>query len=134
MNLRDGIIWFEGFYDQPRIDRVWNSDTTDFHVIDMELVNKTPKPIGEPLNIKSFSLLFDEKAVRGYRFTLPAHATLQLPQGKAPIVVIGLTDTKGNVVGNKKKFSKKGDFIFLEPGTSGTLHQFGEGQAQFCRF
>src|SRR5258705_238434 len=36
IHLTEGNIWFEGFYDKPRIHRVWNSDTTDFHVIDME--------------------------------------------------------------------------------------------------
>ncbi|HTE30494.1 MAG TPA: hypothetical protein VK666_09000, partial [Chryseolinea sp.] len=34
IHLHDGNIWFEGFYDQPRIHRVWNSDTTDFHVVE----------------------------------------------------------------------------------------------------
>ncbi len=134
INLHDGNIWFEGFYDQPRIHRVWNSDTTDFHVIDMELVNKTPKPIAQPLNIKSFSLLFDEKAVRGYRFTLPANAALQLPQRKAPMVVIGLTDTEANVVANQKTFSKKGDFIFLEPGTSAHFVNSGKSGHSFAVF
>src|ERR1700754_338996 len=36
-------IWFEGFYDTPRIHRVWNEDTVEFHTIDMELLHK---PVG----------------------------------------------------------------------------------------
>src|SRR5580698_2397811 len=30
-------IWFEGFYKQPRIHRVWNNDTSEYHVMDIEL-------------------------------------------------------------------------------------------------
>ncbi len=134
IQLHDGNIWFEGFYGQPRIHRVWNSDTTDFHVIDMELLNKNPKPIGRPLTLNSISPLFDEKAVRGYRFTLPAHSTLKLPQRIAPMVVIGLTDTEANVVANQKTFSKKGDFVFLEPGTTVDFVNSGNPSYSFAVF
>ena len=35
-----GNIWFEGFYEKSRIHRVWNSDSSEFHVMDIELTNK----------------------------------------------------------------------------------------------
>ncbi|HEX9511108.1 MAG TPA: hypothetical protein VF939_11550 [Puia sp.] len=118
-SFNDGHIWFEGFYTKPRIHRVWNSDTTEFHVIDMELPNKNPQPIDPPLDNKSFTLLFDEKPVRGYRLTLNAQARLQLPRRKARIVAVRLTDAAAGVVTvNDKIFAKKGDFIFVEAGQS----------------
>jgi len=134
LNLHDGNIWFESFYDQPRIHRVWNSDTTEFHVIDMELLNKQPQQIEDPLHVKPLNLLFDEKAVRGYRFVLPARATLKLPPRKAPIVVIGLTDTHANVMVNQKKFVMKGDFIFLDPGTGVNFVSTASAEQKFAIF
>src|ERR1700739_1806798 len=28
-----GDIWFEGYYDKPRIHRLWNEDTIEFHAM-----------------------------------------------------------------------------------------------------
>src|SRR5215475_8061503 len=36
-SFADGNIWFESFQDKPRIHRVWNEDTVEFHVMDIEL-------------------------------------------------------------------------------------------------
>ena len=36
-SFADGNIWFESFRDTPRIHRVWNEDTVEFHVMDIEL-------------------------------------------------------------------------------------------------
>ena len=47
-----GNIWFDGFYSKPRIHRVWNNDTVEFHVMDIELLNKAYKDIGLPLQQK----------------------------------------------------------------------------------
>ena len=114
--FNDGHIWFEGFYTTPRIHRVWNSDTTEFHVIDMELVNKAPQAIDPPLQLAGLSQLFDEKPVRGYRLTLPGNATIRLPRRKAPILLVGLFNTASGVMVNDKAFVKKGDFLFVGAG------------------
>ena len=134
IRLTEGNIWFEGFYDKPRIHRVWNSDTTEFHVIDMELLHDKPDSIEPPLHIKSFTPLLDEKPVRGYRFTLPAQSTLVVPRRKAPIVVIGLTDTGGSVMANNTSFTKKGDYMFVQPGSSINFSNKGAAEQNFAVF
>lgn len=120
IHLTEGNIWFEGFYDKPRIHRVWNSDTSEFHVIDLELLNKDPKPIDPPLDMKTLTLLFDEKPVRGYRFTLAAQSSFTLPHRKAPMLAVLLTDAMGNLAVNNKPFAKKGDYLFIPAGNSST--------------
>ena len=52
----DGNIWFEGFYRMPRIHRVWNSDTTEFHVMDVELPNNNYVAIDSPTSPAGFYL------------------------------------------------------------------------------
>jgi len=48
--------------------------------------------------------------------------------------VIGLTDAQGNVVANQKTFSKKGDFIFLEPGTNAHFVNSAKARHSFAVF
>lgn len=127
-SFTDGNIWFEGFYDQPRIHRVWNSDTVEFHVVDMELPNRDNRTIDPPLKTTapsaanpsagsaSLTLLFDEKPVRGYRAMLSPGSTFRLPRRKAPVMIVGLGNAPGKVTVNEKPFVKKGDYLFAEPG------------------
>lgn len=127
-------IWFEGFYTTPRIHRVWNSDTSDFHVIDMELPNKNFQTIDPPLEMKAFTLLFDEMPVRGYRLTLSAKESLQLPRRKAPVMIVGIVNPEGNVVVNNKTFINKGDYLFIKAGSEITLVNKGEKDQSFGFF
>jgi hypothetical protein len=153
-NFSDGHIWFEAFYDKPRIHRVWNIDTTEFHVVDMEILNKEPRPIDPPVTDKRFSLLFDERPVRGYRVALPAGERLPVMRRKAAIVVVGLSDVKGgaamggqaageaagrtagtgSVTVNGKRFVKRGDYIFIGPGGVVDIVNHGAIRADFAVF
>ncbi|MBA2760603.1 MAG: hypothetical protein H0U39_01335 [Segetibacter sp.] len=111
---KDATISFEGFYTTPRIHRVWNEDTTDFHVMDIEMLNKKPHSIGAPIQQKGFKFLFDEKPVRVYRLMLEQGRSIHI-QRPTPFLFIGLTDALESISVNKKSFSKKGDFLFI-PG------------------
>jgi hypothetical protein len=126
-NFSDGNIWFEGFYDKPRIHRVWNSDTTEFHVVDMEILHKLPGLIDPPLDSVSFKILFDEKPVRGYRLTLTARGTVHVQGKKAPIVVVGLTNAAGKERVNETRMVKRGDYVFVEAGKDIDFVNKGDG-------
>jgi len=133
-NFSDERVWFEGFYTTPRIHRVWNSDTSEFHVVDMELPNKNPQPIDPPMEMKALTLLFDEKPVRGYRLTLAAQETIHLPGRKAPILVVGLSNPAGSVTIHDKSFVKKGDFLFIKAGDEINFSNKGDGEQSFAVF
>lgn len=128
---RDASISFEGFYKTPRVHRVWNSDTTVFHVMDIEMVNKSPNEKVKPLMQEGFSLLLDEKSVRTYRYTWqPGPATtLTAP---APLLIIGLTDATESITVNDKAFVKKGDFTYVGPGTAVTFTGKAKQQYSFA--
>jgi hypothetical protein len=115
IQLTSGNIWFEGFYEKPRIHRVWNSDTTEFHVMDIELLNRDNIKMDPPS--KDSTLLFDEKPVRGYRINLKANMNIQLKGNEEPILVVNLGEispgNNGRLKVNGKIFSKKGDFTFI---------------------
>jgi hypothetical protein len=133
-NFSDERVWFEGFYTKPRIHRVWNSDTTEFHVVDMELPNKDPHPIDPPMEMTALKLLFDEKPVRGYRLTLAAQTSVRIPHRNAPILVVGLSNAAGNVTIGNKAFIKKGDFLFVKPGKDINFDNKGDGEQSLAVF
>lgn len=114
---RDANISFEGFYTKPRIHRVWNEDTAEFHVMDIEILDKNPHNAGLPVQQKAFNLLFDEKPVRGYRLMVKDGDNFKL-QAQNPFLIAGLTNASEAVSVNEKLFSKKGDFIFIPAGSS----------------
>lgn len=155
ISLSDGNIWFEGFYEKPRIHRVWNEDTVEFHVIDMELpfagstphigsfatvsnagtstgsgstsnagsssrsgttAASVPAVILPPIVRPGFKILFDEKPIRGYRYTLEAGKSFRLKDRKTPVVIIGLSETNGKTLVNGNVFQHKGNYLFLLPG------------------
>jgi hypothetical protein len=121
-------IWFESFYKQPRIHRVWNSDTSEYHVMDIELTNKNFIVIDTPIRQKAFSLLFDEKPVRAYRLSLANIVNLNVSVRKADLLVIRLTDSEYNIHVNGKSLRKMGDYIYIPSGKPFGLLNGGNGK------
>ena len=127
-----GNIWFDGFYTKPRIHRVWNNDTIEFHVMDIELLNKAYKDPGSPIEQRSIHMLFNEKPVRSYSCLLNAHSTININDRNGPLLVICLSNSDGKVSVNKKIFKQKGDFIFLPGGTKSSFINTGITDAQLA--
>jgi hypothetical protein len=134
INLTQGNIWYESFSTGPRIHRVWNSDTSEFHVIDMELLDKTPKSIDPPLNGKSYSLLFDEKQVRGYRLTLNGGEAVMIPARVAPILVVSLSKTSGTLSVNDTQFLQIGSFHFEDAGQKISIANNGTAKQELALY
>ena len=114
----DSAISFESFATTPRIHRVWNEDTTEFHVMDIELLSKGQPAMASPFsNVPGSQLLIDAVPARVYKLNMEAGKNLQV-NNKRPLLIVGLTDNTGKVSVNNKIFSRKGDLIFIEPGKS----------------
>lgn len=132
-SFADGRIWFEGFYDTPRIHRVWNEDDHEFHVIDMELPHQPYKTIDAPFTDTAFRLLFDERPVRGYRMTLAATRAVLLNGRRAPVVVVRVDD--GNEVKvHGTALRKKGDYVFIPSGAKLDFGNDGQKDVQLAVF
>lgn len=109
----DRRITFESFSKSPRIHRVWNADTSVFHVMDVEVLTKGDKQIETAITLPEFRQLFDAPQVRTYRVTLKGNQDIEIKRGTA-VLVVGL-DNAGKVMVNDKSFSKEGDFLFIAP-------------------
>jgi hypothetical protein len=130
----DGNVWFEGFYSVPRIHRVWNSDSTEFRVMDIELPNPhftaIDAPIQEPDG--SFEFLFDEKPVRVYKLNLNGGLEISLKPRKAEVLMIQISESAGQVRVNEKSFLKKGDFLFIPSGHGIDIKKEGSLKSVFA--
>jgi len=109
----DRRITFEGFYKSPRIHRVWNSDTSVFHVMDVEVLTKGDKKTEPSIELPEFKQLFDAPSVRTYRVTLKPNQVIEIKRYSA-VLVVGLNDA-GKVTVNDKSILKEGDFLFVPP-------------------
>jgi hypothetical protein len=129
-----GNIWFEGFYEKPRIHRVWNSDKAEFHVMDIELPNKNYISIDPPIVQESFRFLFEEKPVRAYRLNLKPEANVSIEPRRADILMILLTDSARSVQVNETDFRKKGDYLYITSGTALLVKNVSQANAEFAFF
>jgi hypothetical protein len=109
----DHRITFEGFYQSPRIHRVWNRDTSMFHWMDIEVLTKGDRNLEAPIALDGFTQVFDAPPVRAYRLVLKGNEKLFFKR-TGPILIVGLKDASKITV-NKKPFSKEGDFLFVQP-------------------
>ena len=139
-----GNIWFEGFYIKPRIHRVYNNDTHEFHVMDIELTNRNFIEIDSVINQDAFNFLFEEVPVRAYRLKLLPGSSVSLEPRKADILMILLSDSALNTFINKtplgatraseKSFRKKGDYQYINSGNAIKIENDGTKENEFAFF
>lgn len=127
-------LWYEDFTDTPRIHRVWNEDKIPFHTIDIELPHKPTGKAGAIIRDPAFTLLFDEKPVRGYRLNLAAGRRFWINSRQTPVVVVSLSGPAVKASVNGKKFREKGDYIFLPAGKDIQFVNKDAAEIQFAVF
>ncbi len=125
----DSVISYESFATTPRIHRVWNEDSTEFHVMDIELLSKGQPATRSPFsNVPGSQLLIDAEPARVFRLSMEGGKKLQV-NNKRPLLIVGLTDNTGKVTVNNKSFSRKGDLLFIEPVKS--IHIINQSNEQY---
>ena len=125
----DSVISYESFATTPRIHRVWNEDSTEFHVMDIELLLNGRAAMRSPFsNLPGCQLLIDAAPTRVYKLNMEGGKNLQV-NNKRPLLIVGLTDNTGKVTVNNKSFSRKGDLLFIEPVKS--IHIINQSNEQY---
>lgn len=105
----------------PRTHRVWNDDTTWFHVMDIELTNKTKKINVTTIKDPALKLLFNEQQVNGYHLTLKAGKNLRLPGSARGYLLVSKAEStiefeSNNVIQNR--IIKPSHYIWIEANKS----------------
>jgi hypothetical protein len=126
----DRRITFDGFYQSPRIHRVWNRDTSIFHWMDIEVLAKGDRNLESPIALEGFTQVFDAPPVRAYRLVLKGNQKLDFKR-QGPILIVGLNDA-GKVLANKKSLTKQGDYVFVRQSKKVSLSNKGEQDYTFA--
>jgi hypothetical protein len=115
-----GSIFFENLSaPHTRTHRVWNTDTSTFHVVDVELLSDNPVSRQAPLIIPHVQVLTDTPWVTTYKIELKKTETVFLHEKNRSFVLIAISNTAVDIKQNDKRLKETiqaGGFLWLKPG------------------
>lgn len=113
-----GNIWFENLSPpHTRIHRVWNEDTSAFHVVDVELFTNDSPFSNKPLTFIHSRLITDTAWVRVYKIELDKNETADLPVNGVSFVLIAINNSAAAISRNNKEIKEachEGDFLWID--------------------
>lgn len=134
VNYEEIKAWYDNI-PTPRIHRVWNSDTSWLHIMDVELTSKVPKYNPAVIKNAALKLLFDEPQVTGYQLDLDAAKSIQLPESKTGYLLVSLGDASIHVKKNgviQKRVMKAGHYTWIEAGNIITITNANQASSAFA--
>jgi hypothetical protein len=118
----------------PRIHRVWNEDTSWFHVMDVELTGTKQKNNIAVLENSSLKLLFNEQQVIGYNAELKPGNILDIPSSANGYLLVSQTESVIECKINEiiqHRIVKPAHYIWVEAGQHISLKPAGNRAASF---
>ena len=118
----------------PRIHRVWNEDTSWFHVMDVELTSTKQKKNIPVLQKHVLKLLFNEHQVIGYSLNLNRGNTLELPASANGYLIVSQTESVLDYKINgiiQSRILKPAHYIWVEAGINFSLKSNDKKPAKF---
>ena len=118
----------------PRTHRVWNEDTSWFHVMDIELTSAKQKKNMPVLQNPALKLLFNEQQVIGYNMELKTANNIELPSSANGYLLISKSESFidfkiDNAVQNR--IMKPSHYIWIEPGNKFAIKNLDNKAANF---
>jgi len=118
-----GVIDYDSI-NTPRIHRVWNEDTSWFHVMDIELTGSKHRKNIPVLQNPFLKLLFIEQQVNGYTLDLKTGNALELPASARGYLIVSqigsVIDYTINGV-THHRILKPSHYIWVEAGKNFSL-------------
>lgn len=118
----------------PRIHRVWNEDTSWFHVMDVELTSRKQKNNIAVLQNTSLKLLFNEQQVNGYNAELKPGTRLEIPPSANGYLLVSQTESVIEYKINEiiqQRILKPAHYIWVEAGQPISLKPAGNEAVSF---
>ncbi len=131
-----GNIWFENLSPpHTRIHRVWNEDTSTFHVVDVELFTTDSPFHNKPLSMSHSRPITDTAWVRVYRIELDKNENTELSKNNDSFVLLAINNAAAEIFQNNKKKKnnvREGDFLWINAGDKITIANKGDDKASFA--
>ena len=118
----------------PRNHRVWNEDTSWFHVMDIELTSTKQKKNIVALQNPALKLLFNEQQVNGYNLELKAANNIQLPASINGYLLISKSESDIEYKINtavQVRIMKPSHYLWIEAGNKLAIKNMGNKTANF---
>ena len=128
-----GYTWYDSLV-IPRIHRVWNEDSTWFHVMNIELTSRKPRSNQRLLQNPALQLLFNEPLAAIYRMQLKAGDQVQLPASVTGYLLVSLGDAIVDYKENNSlqhRIMKSGHYTWVKTNTISSIINFGNTPAAF---
>jgi len=109
--------WYNEFETGQLVHRVWNSDTSLLHVIDLELLSRKNSVLPDIVELASFKIAFENSRLRVYKFELSSQRHISVPALRAPALFISVTGPATIITKPVKNLSytvQQGGFQWLE--------------------
>jgi hypothetical protein len=85
---KQGDVSYESFYPKPRVHRVWNSDTTEFHVIDIEILATTSDTTAFVAQNSDFVVALDAKKAKVNNLKISPKEQMQIETIENPMLLV----------------------------------------------
>ncbi|HTQ64726.1 MAG TPA: hypothetical protein VMI12_08005 [Puia sp.] len=133
-----GNTFFAGYGDKPISHRVWNQDTSVYHVMDIEIL-KHPDPNScDAIQNPSLQLKWEEKPARMYSVHINQQDSIDIAPGKCGHLLVVISGSVNFThypsssplrQTTKKNPLHTADFIWFDPGMRITVSNAGKDPA-----
>ena len=131
-----GYIWFENLNPPHiKIHRVWNNDTSVYHVMDVELLAKDSGFSLKPLTIEHLHLLIDTPWVRTYTIKLAKNEQVTIKEQQSDFILVAINDATISLNENEKEsrsIIKPGKFYWIKANDKFSVISLSDTPANFA--
>jgi hypothetical protein len=128
-----GNSWYDSLTTQ-RVHRVWNDDTSWFHVMDIEFIGGKPHTNPASLQSPAMQLFFNEPLANGYHLQLLPDNVVQLPPSAAGYLLLSIGTATIEYKQNdyiQHRIMKSGHYLWIDAGRAFALTSAGEAPVAF---
>jgi hypothetical protein len=130
-----GNVWFEDLSEPHiKIHRVWNIDTSVFHVMDIELLAKEKKFVINTQDIPHAHLQIDTPFAKTYSIQLANNESVSINEQPYDFIFVAINDSKIKIVKNDTEsisLIKPGWFCWINANDKFSFFNLGNSAANF---
>ncbi len=131
-----GNVWFEDLSEPHiKIHRVWNMDTSVFHVMDIELLAKEKSFVINPPDIPHTHLQIDTPWARVYSIQLAKNEDVRIKDQPSDFILVAINDAEIKMMENgkeSKSLIKTGQYFWINENDKFSVVNAGNTTANFA--
>ena len=131
-----GNVWFENLNSPNiKIHRVWNMDTSTFHVMDVELLGKDSGFSTPPLVMQHLHLSIDTPWVRSYTIRLEKNEQVSIKEQQSGFILVAINEAGIKLSENSaesKPIVKAGSFYIIKANDKFSVTNLNNASANFA--